>query len=135
MSANQLRLYFSSFAYVPTRGLRRLGLQGTELEKAPPPPPPPPGRTTIRLKLLQIGARITVSVRRLLISFSQSYPFAQTFDTILISVQTHLLWRPFRIGGLRGAAGVLLASRKTPADGYGSSNNRTESIVRNSSDS
>ena len=86
MSANQLRLYFSSFAYVLMHGLRRLALQGTELEKAQ--------CTTIRLKLLKIGARITVSVRRLLISFSQSYPFAQTFDAILINVQIHLLWKP-----------------------------------------
>ncbi len=29
MRANQLRLYFSSFAYVPMHGLRRLGLAGT----------------------------------------------------------------------------------------------------------
>ena len=31
MRANQLRLYFSSFAYVLMHALRRLGTQGTEL--------------------------------------------------------------------------------------------------------
>jgi hypothetical protein len=31
MRANQLRLYFAGMAYVLMHGLRRLGLQGTEL--------------------------------------------------------------------------------------------------------
>ena len=34
MRANQLRLYFSSFAYVLLHGLRRLGARGTELARA-----------------------------------------------------------------------------------------------------
>jgi hypothetical protein len=34
MAANQLRLYFSSFACVLLQSLRRLGLAGTSLEKA-----------------------------------------------------------------------------------------------------
>ena len=34
MSANQLRVYFAAMAYVLMHGLRRLGLQGTELERA-----------------------------------------------------------------------------------------------------
>ena len=34
MRSNQLRLYFSTFSYQLMQGLRRLGLQGTELERA-----------------------------------------------------------------------------------------------------
>ena len=34
MHANQLRLYFASFAYVLMQALRRLALEGTELAKA-----------------------------------------------------------------------------------------------------
>src|SRR3989442_15682752 len=50
MWSNQLRLYFSSMAYVLLQTLRRSGLAGTELEKAQ--------CGTIRLKLLKIGAQI-----------------------------------------------------------------------------
>ena len=45
MRANQVRLYFSSIAYVLMQALRRLGLAGTELERAQ--------CGTIRLKLLE----------------------------------------------------------------------------------
>jgi DDE family transposase len=34
MRANQMRLYLSAMAYILVSGLRRVGLQGTELEKA-----------------------------------------------------------------------------------------------------
>ena len=66
MRANQLRLYFSSFAYVLMHALRRLGTQGTELARAQ--------CTTLRLKLLKIGTRINITARRVWLSFSQSYP-------------------------------------------------------------
>jgi hypothetical protein len=49
MVANQLRLWFSSFAYVVMAPLRRIGLSHTEFETAT--------CGTIRLKLLKIGAR------------------------------------------------------------------------------
>src|SRR5512142_1920627 len=48
MRANQIRLFFSSMAYVLLEALRRLGLAGTELACAQ--------CQTIRLKLLKIGA-------------------------------------------------------------------------------
>jgi hypothetical protein len=80
MRANQIRLYFSSFAYVLLCALRRLGLQGTKLARAQ--------RGSIRLKLLKIGARIRVSVRRIRISFSESYPGAQLFAQILHNLQS-----------------------------------------------
>ena len=56
LQANQLRLYFASFDYVLMHGLRRLGLAGTAYAKAQ--------CTTIRLKLLKIGARVRITVRK-----------------------------------------------------------------------
>jgi len=56
MWSNQLRLYFSSMAYVLMQTLRRTALAGTELEKAQ--------CGTIRRKLLKIGAHIRVTVRK-----------------------------------------------------------------------
>jgi hypothetical protein len=80
MRANQIRLYFSSFAYVLVCALRRLGLQGTEMARAQ--------CGNIRLKLLKIGARISVSVRRIRIAFSQSYPGAALFTQVLHNLQS-----------------------------------------------
>ena len=57
MCANQLRLYFSSLAYVLVETLRRTALATTELAKAQV--------STIRLKLLKIGALVQRSVRRI----------------------------------------------------------------------
>ncbi|MGD2059081.1 MAG: IS1380 family transposase [Anaerolineales bacterium] len=79
MRSNQLRLYFSSFAYVLMQTLRRLGLKGTALAKAQ--------CDTIRLKLFKIGAHIRLSVRRVCIAFSESYPYAELFRHILRTMQ------------------------------------------------
>ncbi len=68
MHANQLRLYFASFAYVLMQTLRRVGLAGTRLAKAQ--------CGTIRDKLLKVGVRVRVSVRRIKLSFSESWPRA-----------------------------------------------------------
>lgn len=75
MRSNQLRLYFSSFAYVLMQTLRRLGLEGTSMVKTQ--------CDTIRLKLFKIGAHIPISVRRVRIAFSESYPYAELFWQIL----------------------------------------------------
>ena len=74
MRANQLRLYLSSMAYVLVCGLRRLGLKGTELEKAQ--------ATTIRTRLLKIGAQVRVSVRRVYLAMAASYPWADLFAQV-----------------------------------------------------
>ena len=79
MRSNQLRLYFSSFAYVLMQTLRRLGLKGTVLAKAQ--------CDTIRLKLFKIGAHIRLSVRRVCIAFSESYPYVELFRHILRTLQ------------------------------------------------
>jgi hypothetical protein len=71
MRSNQLRLYFSTFAYQLIQGLRRLGLKGTEMAQAQ--------CQTIRLKLLKIGAQIRVTVRKVWLSLAAGYPFARIF--------------------------------------------------------
>lgn len=74
MLSNQLRLYFSSFAYVVMQTLRRLGLKGTPWAKAQ--------ATTMRLKLFKIGALLRISVRKVWIAFSESYPYEENFHDI-----------------------------------------------------
>ena len=74
MHSNQTRLWFSSVAYTLLQALRRLGLEGTELEKAQ--------CGTIRLKLLKIGAQVRVSVRRVLVSMATGYPYAALFEQV-----------------------------------------------------
>jgi len=71
MRANQLRLWFSSVAYVLMSALRRAGPKGTTLANAP--------CGTIRLKLLKIGAQIKISVRRILIHFASACPYQDVF--------------------------------------------------------
>jgi hypothetical protein len=71
MAANQLRLWFSSFAYVLMAARRRIGLSRTEFETAT--------CGTIRLKLLKIGARVTVSVRRIRIAMASARPHQAAF--------------------------------------------------------
>jgi hypothetical protein len=74
MRANQLRLWFSSVAYLLLSALRRLGLKDTDLAKAQ--------CDTIRLKLFKIGARIRVTARKIWISLSSSYPLAALFARV-----------------------------------------------------
>lgn len=71
MQANQLRLWFASFAYVLLCAVRRIGLQGTRLAKAT--------CGTLRLKLLKIGALVTVSVRRVKFALASACPEQDLF--------------------------------------------------------
>jgi Transposase DDE domain group 1 len=80
LKANQLRLFFSSVAYVLLAELRRLILDGTEFAKAQV--------NTIRLRLLKIGAHIDITVRRVWISFSSAYPLANLWSRLFQQVQT-----------------------------------------------
>ena len=80
MWSNQLRLYFSSIAYVLLQTLRRTALAGTELAKAQ--------CGTIRLKLLKIGAQIRVTVRKIWISLAEGYPHAALFARVLAALET-----------------------------------------------
>jgi hypothetical protein len=75
MRANQLRLWLSSAAYVLLAALRERGLANTELAHA--------RCDTIRLKLLKIGAVVRVTVRRVWVSLSGSYPYQPLFRQVL----------------------------------------------------
>ncbi|HEX2238296.1 MAG TPA: IS1380 family transposase [Gammaproteobacteria bacterium] len=74
MRANQLRMYFSAIAYVLLCGLRRLGLQSTEMALAQ--------AATIRLRLLRIGAVVRISIRRICLSLPRSYPWPDLFGQV-----------------------------------------------------
>ena len=86
MRGNQVRLFFSSIAYVLLEALRRLGLAGTELAGAQ--------CQTIRLKLLKIGALLRVTVRKVWVKLSSGSPYAEAFRR----VHANLAWlrRPLR---------------------------------------
>jgi hypothetical protein len=74
LKSNQLRLYFSSIAYIVLNDLRRLGLKDTHLSSAQ--------CCTIRLKLLKIGAKVKLSLSRIFVSFTSSYPFQSIFEKV-----------------------------------------------------
>jgi hypothetical protein len=71
MSANQLRLWFASMAYVLLSALRRIGLPYTQFAQAT--------CGTIRLKLLKIGALLRLSVRRVTLAMASACPFQHEF--------------------------------------------------------
>ncbi len=67
MSSNQLRLWLSSMAYVLVQAFRQNCLKRTSFAKATV--------GTIRLSLLKLGARITISCRRILIAIATACPY------------------------------------------------------------
>jgi hypothetical protein len=79
MRANQLRLYFSSVAYMLMHAFRRYGLKDTLLATAQ--------CNTIRLKLLKIGAQIQVTVRRVWFRMANGYPYADVFAHAFANLQ------------------------------------------------
>lgn len=85
MDSNQIRLWFSSVAYVLVQALRRIGLKGTKLAHAQ--------CHTIRLKLLKIGALVRVTVRKVWVSLSEAYPYAEIFRRVLHNLRQ---WRSLR---------------------------------------
>jgi hypothetical protein len=79
MRANQLRLYLSAMAYLLVSALRRLGLKATELAQAQV--------STIRTKLLKIGAQVRVTVRKVWISMASSYPWQDLYQQVCINLR------------------------------------------------
>lgn len=71
LASNQLRLWLASFAYLLLARLRTLGCHSTELARAT--------AGTIRLKLLKVAARVTVSVRRVYVQLSSAFPRQDLF--------------------------------------------------------
>jgi hypothetical protein len=89
MRANQLRLSLSTIAYVLLRALREHGLQQTELAKAQ--------CDTIRLKLLKIGAVVRLSVRRVSLAMSESYPYRELFARVHANLARLCAARPLQL--------------------------------------
>ncbi len=89
MRANQLRLWFASFAYVLPSALRRLALRHTTFPTAT--------CGTIRPKPLKITAKVTMSVRRITVSMATKFPW------------THEL----RLASARLLAACQLCARRT----------------------
>jgi hypothetical protein len=71
IAANQLRMWFSAFAYILLETVRRVGLQKTRFADA--------AVATIRLKLLKLGARVRISVRRIQFAFATGCPDQDVF--------------------------------------------------------
>ena len=71
--ANQLRLLLAALAYTLMINLRRLALQGTELERA--------CTGTIRTKLLKIGAAVVRNTRRVRLLLASHHPLKHVFAT------------------------------------------------------
>jgi hypothetical protein len=80
MRANQMRLYLSAIAYILVSGLRRLGLKATALEDAQV--------STIRTKLLKIGAQNRVTVRKVWVSMASSYPWQNLYQQVWANLQS-----------------------------------------------
>ena len=78
--ANQTRLYFSSIAYLLLEALRRVGLKGTDMAHAL--------CSTIRTRLLKIGARIRVTVRRIWVAMAQACPYAMLFRRVVANLRS-----------------------------------------------
>ncbi|HTR14360.1 MAG TPA: IS1380 family transposase [Roseiarcus sp.] len=68
MRANQLRLWFASFAYVLICAVRRVGLAHTQFAEAT--------CGMIRLKLLKLAGLVRVSARRITFALASAYPHA-----------------------------------------------------------
>ena len=69
--ANQFRLLLSSFAYILIERLRALGLNGTDFARLQ--------ATTLRTKLLKIGAVILLNTRRVRVLLSSAFPYQDIF--------------------------------------------------------
>ena len=71
MQADQVRLWFASFAYVLLCALRRIGLAYTQFARA--------SCGSIRLKLLKIGALVKISGRRIHLAMASACPYQHEF--------------------------------------------------------
>ena len=71
LASKQLRLWLATLAYLLLNRLRRVDLRGTDLARATV--------GTIRLRLLKVAARVTVSVRRIYVQLSSGYVGQEIF--------------------------------------------------------
>jgi len=71
LRSNQMRLWFSAFAYLLLERLRAWGLHGTALARA--------SLGTVRLRLLKAAAQVSVSVRRIYVQLCSAFPLQALF--------------------------------------------------------
>lgn len=79
MRANQIRLCFSTVAYILMRALREHGLKETSMAQAQ--------CDTIRVKLFKIGAVVKTSVRRVALAMSEAYAYPEMFARVWQAVR------------------------------------------------
>jgi len=75
MASNQLRLWFSTLAYLLVHRLRELIFAGTQWARAT--------CSRIRLDFFRVAATVTTSCRRVVVRISASYPYKETWDAAL----------------------------------------------------
>ena len=80
LAANQFRLLLSSLAYILIERLRALALSGTEFARLQ--------ATTLRLKLLKIGAVIIRNSRRVRVLLSSAFPYQGIFAHALRALES-----------------------------------------------
>jgi hypothetical protein len=79
MRANQVRLCLATVAYIVLRALRQYGLAQTELAQAQ--------CATIRVRLLKLGAVVRLTVRKVWLSLSESYPWREVFGRAVAALR------------------------------------------------
>ena len=80
MNSNQLRLWLSSMAYILMQAFRQNCLSRTSFAKATV--------GTIRLSFLKLGARITISCRRILIAIATACPYQDILGIAYSRIQS-----------------------------------------------
>ncbi len=75
MASNQLRLWFSTLAYLLVHRLRSLIFQGTKWAKAT--------CARIRLDFFKVAATVKTSCRRVVVSINAGYPYKEVWDLAL----------------------------------------------------
>jgi hypothetical protein len=76
--ANQIRLALSAVAYTLMEHVRRVGLRGTWMERAQ--------AWIIRERLFKVAARVVLSVRRVRLQLSETWPHAATLHKALANL-------------------------------------------------
>ena len=87
IASNQMRLWFSTVAYLLLERLQTLGLAATGLAKAT--------LGNLRVKLLKVAAVVEVSVRRVHVALCSSFPLQEVFRSALLQLKT----QPLEAGG------------------------------------
>jgi len=72
MASNQLRLWFSTLAYLLIHRLRDLIFEGTKWARAT--------CSRIRLDFFKIAATVTTSCRRVVVRITAGYPYKEVWD-------------------------------------------------------